>query len=231
MLSLQRGPSGSTAKGEYTSGRHFSHGKGHIVHLQVTREDYFEAALTILATEGHHALKMTPLCKVLGVTTGSFYNYFGSWAEFAPELLTYWEHEQTARILELSSIPSDPVEKMATMRKLATELPHAAESAIRAWSNGDPAIAQFQRRVDIERFEAIRTVIKEVVRDEERSDVFAIMGLSILVGFQSVRALVDPAELMRVLEEYDRAVRRPPPRPTRGRAHAGGTPQRRSKRA
>jgi AcrR family transcriptional regulator len=201
------------------------------VHLQVTRQDYFEAALKILAAEGHHALKMTPLCKALGVTTGSFYNYFGSWPDFAPELLTYWEREQTVRILELSSIPEDPLEKMATLRKLATELPHAAESAIRAWSNGDPLVAQFQRRVDIERFEAIRAVIRDVVADDKRTDLFAIMGLSILVGFQSWRAPVDPAELMAVLEEYDLAVRsrfaRPGRTPSRTRKKATASTRRR----
>jgi AcrR family transcriptional regulator len=185
------------------------------VHLQVTRQDYFEAALTILATEGHHALKMTPLCKALGVTTGSFYNYFGSWPEFAPELLTYWEREQTLRNMELSTIPADPVEKMATLRKLATELPHGAESAIRAWSNGDPVVAQFQRRVDTERFEAIRAVIKDVVADDKRTHLLAIMGLSILIGFQSWRAPVDRAELSGVLEEYDRAVRSTSTHPVR----------------
>jgi AcrR family transcriptional regulator len=194
------------------------------VHLQVTRDDYFEAALTILATEGHHALKMTPLCKALGVTTGSFYNYFGSWAEFAPELLTYWEREQTVRILELSSIPSDPLEKMATMRTLATEVPHASEAAIRAWANGDPVVAQFQRRVDTERFEAIRAVIKDVVADDKRSDLLAMMGLSILVGFQSLRHPVDPVELMHVLEEYDLAVRS-------RMAPSGRTPARSRKKA
>jgi AcrR family transcriptional regulator len=199
--------------------------------LQVTREDYFEAALKILAAEGHHALKMTPLCKALGVTTGSFYNYFGSWVNFAPELLTYWEREQTLRIFELSTASADPVERMATMRKLATDLPHAAESAIRAWSNGDPVVAEFQHRVDTERFEAIRAVISAVVADEDRIDLLAVMGLSILIGMQSWRTPVDPEELLRVLEEYDRAVRSTPARPTRARAHPRRTPRRTSKRS
>jgi AcrR family transcriptional regulator len=185
--------------------------------LQVTREDYFEAALTILATEGHHALKMTPLCKVLGVTTGSFYNYFGSWEKFAPELLAYWEREKTVRIFELSTAPSDPLDRRATMRQLATELPHEAESAIRAWSNGDAAVAEVLRRVDEERFEALRAVVSETVTDPRRADLIATMGLSILIGMQSWRAPVDPDELRQLLEEYDQLITDRPSPPKRGR--------------
>ncbi len=196
--------------------------------LQVTRDDYFEAALSILATEGHHALKMTPLCKMLGVTTGSFYNYFGSWENFAPELLNYWEREQTVRILELSTVPRQPAKQRATMRQLATELPHEAESAIRAWSDGDPVVAEFIRRVDTERFEAIRKVISETVHDDERADLLAVMGLSILIGMQSWRTPVQPAELLRLLEEYDRLVRQAP---GRRRKLTQPEPQRKTRRA
>jgi AcrR family transcriptional regulator len=183
--------------------------------LQVTREDYFEAALKILATEGHHALKMTPLCKALGVTSGSFYNYFGSWENFAPELLSYWEHEKTVRNFELSTAQTEPVDRRAVMRELTSELPHEAESAIRAWSNGDPAVADVLRRVDQERFDALRTVIGDTITDPHRADLIASMGMSILIGMQSWRAPVDPDELRQVLEEYDHVIADHPTRPTR----------------
>jgi AcrR family transcriptional regulator len=177
------------------------------VRQQVTREDYYEAAFKILANQGHHALRMTALCKELGVTTGSFYNYFGGRETFAPALLAYGEREQTLRIYDLSVVPTDPIERMSTMRKLAIEIPHAAEAAIRAWSNGDSAVAEYQRRVDEERFEAIRAVIAEVVADSEHADLLAVMGLGILIGVQCWRTPVDPVEFERVLEEYDRTVR------------------------
>jgi AcrR family transcriptional regulator len=174
--------------------------------LVVTREDYFEAALAVLAQEGHHALKMTPLCRSLGVTTGSFYNYFGSWENFPPELLAYWEREKTVRLLELATAARTPRERRATMRRLVSELPHEAESAIRAWGNGDPGVASVLHRVDEERLDAIRTVIADTVTNRRRADLLARMGLSILVGIQCLRTPVDPAELLRILEEFDRLV-------------------------
>ena len=177
------------------------------MHLTVTRDDYFEGAMKILATEGHHALKMSTLCKMLGVTTGSFYNYFGSWAEFTPQLLTNWEKEQTLRIEEVSNEQDDPLSRIVTMKELSTTLPHESEAAIRAWSNGDPLVAEFQRRVDDERVAALRAVVKTLVPDDAKADLLSLMGVSLLIGAQSLRNPVDRDELHRLFDEFERTVR------------------------
>ncbi|WP_307828286.1 TetR/AcrR family transcriptional regulator [Antrihabitans sp. YC2-6] len=174
----------------------------------MTREDYFEAAMNILATEGHRALKMTVLCKMLGVTTGSFYNYFGSWDAFAPQLLTHWEREQTLRIEELSGQAGDALAGIFTMKELATQLPHESEFAIRAWSNGDPLVAEFQRRVDDERVSALRGMVSAVVADPVAVETLSLMGISLLVGVQSMRSPVDRDELHRVFDEFELMIRR-----------------------
>jgi AcrR family transcriptional regulator len=164
--------------------------QGQVMRLQVTREDYFEAALTILATKGHHALKMAPLCELLGVTTGSFYNYFGSWAEFTPELLAYWEGEQSRRLLEASN-PQDSVGGPQTVDKLSSIVPHDAESAIRAWSNGDPVVAEFQHRVDSQRFAAVRAALGELITDDDRADILTVAAISMLIGMQQLGLSMD----------------------------------------
>ncbi|AEF40711.1 TetR/AcrR family transcriptional regulator [Hoyosella subflava] len=177
------------------------------MHLSVTREDYFEAAMKILAANGYLGLKMTSLCSALGVTTGSFYNYFGSWDAFAPQLLTYWEKEQTLRIEELSNQSDDPIARMFTMKELATRLPHEAEVAIRAWSNSDPVVAVFQQRVDEERIQALRSVILGLVPDSNTADLLALIGISLLVGVQSLREPVDRDERHRVFDAFEDLIR------------------------
>ncbi|MET7770048.1 TetR/AcrR family transcriptional regulator [Nocardia sp. NPDC005366] len=182
-----------------------------MVRLSVTREDYFEAALKVLATEGHHALKMGVLCKNLGVTTGSFYNYFGNWNNFTPELLAYWEKAQTFDIVAQSAQPTDPLARVRTMKELATRVPHEAEAAIRAWSYGDPVVAQFQRRVDLERLDALRAVVHELVPDDKQSDSLALMGISLLIGMQSFRSPVDEEEFRAIFDEFEQAIMRHSP--------------------
>jgi AcrR family transcriptional regulator len=176
------------------------------VRLVVTKNDYFAAALDVLATEGHAALKIGSLCRAIGVTTGSFYHYFGSWDGFVQELLAHWEQEKTRRIFEIAAAEHDPVARVRKIKKLALTLPHEAETAIRAWSHINPTVAEVQGRVDQERLDAVRSVIAGVVADPRQAELLAIMGLSLLVGLQQWRSPVDAGELANVLDEYERLV-------------------------
>ena len=171
--------------------------------LVVTREDYFTAALDVLARDGHAALKIGALCRAIGVTTGSFYHYFGSWDGFVGELLAHWEQEKTQRIFELAAAQPDPVSRVRTIKSLAVGLPHEAETAIRAWSHTNPMVAEVQQRVDAERLDAVRTVLQGVLGDRREADRLAVMGISLLVGMQLWRAPVDGRDLATVLDDFE----------------------------
>ncbi len=171
--------------------------------LVVTKNDYFAAALDVLATEGHGAVKIGSLCQSIGVTTGSFYHYFGSWDGFVRELLEHWEHEKTQRIFELAAAQADPVARVRKIKKLALTLPHEAETAIRAWSHVNPTVDEVQRRVDQERLHAVRLVIRGVIPNARDAEMLAVMGISLLVGLQQWRTPVDVKELARLLDQYE----------------------------
>jgi AcrR family transcriptional regulator len=174
--------------------------------LVVTKDDYFAAALDVLATEGHAALKIGALCTAIGVTTGSFYNYFGSWDGFVAELLAHWEQEKTQRIFEVAAGEPDPRARVRKIKNLALLLPHEAETAIRAWSHVNPVVAEVQRRVDRDRLAAVRCVVSGVVPDPRRAESLAVAGLSLLVGLQQWRSPVDAHELEQILDAFERLV-------------------------
>lgn len=174
--------------------------------LVVTKDDYFAAALDVLATSGHAALKIGSLCRAIGVTTGSFYHYFGSWDGFVVELLTNWEQEKTQRLAVAVSAESDPLGRIRIIKKLAIGLPHDAETAIRAWGHINPVVGQMQRRVDEERLDSLRGVIVPVVGKGRRAELLAIMGITLLVGLQQWRSPVDVKELGRLLDEYEQLI-------------------------
>jgi AcrR family transcriptional regulator len=173
------------------------------VRLVVTKNDYFAAALDVLATHGHGALKIGSLCKTIGVTTGSFYHYFGSWDGFVEELLAHWEQEKTQRIFQIAAAERDPVARVRKIKKLALTLTHEAETAIRAWSHINPMVDEVQRRVDRERLDAVRSVVSGVVSDRRQAELLAVMGISLLVGLQQWRSPVDERELARLLDAYE----------------------------
>jgi AcrR family transcriptional regulator len=174
------------------------------VRLLVSREDYFGAAMRLLAEEGHGALKITPLGRRIGVTTGSFYNYFGSLDGFIAELLVFWESEQTNRLIELASVPSDPRARITKLKELSLEqIDHEAEGAIRAWANFNADVAAAQKRVDRERIEAVTAVLSNLIPSKRERDLLAIMGISLLAGYQSVRSPIDRRELGLLFDEYE----------------------------
>ncbi|MET0188312.1 MAG: TetR/AcrR family transcriptional regulator [Pseudonocardia sediminis] len=169
---------------------------------QIAAEQYFGAAMTILARDGAAGLKIGPLCRALGVTSGSFYHHFGSWAGFVRALLQYWEAEQTSRVVEMARATADPVERMLVLKRLTVELPHDSEAAIRAWSSMDPEVGRSQRRVDAQRRMAVEQVIAGVVGDQEVAGRLAVLGLSILAGFQQTCSPRDPALLRELFDDY-----------------------------
>ncbi|MBW0116457.1 TetR/AcrR family transcriptional regulator [Pseudonocardia abyssalis] len=175
--------------------------------VQVGPEQYFDGAMAILANDGTSGLKIAPLCRALGVTSGSFYHHFGSWAGFVVALLEHWETEQTARIVALAAATADPGERVTVLKELAATVPHEAEAAIRVWAALDPDVGRAQARVDDERRAAVERVVSGIVDDPEVARRLAVLGLAVLVGFQQtcVPPVVDV--LGGLLDDFEAIVR------------------------
>lgn len=174
--------------------------------LLVTRDDYFEAAMRLLAVEGAGRLKIGVLCKSLKVTTGSFYGYFGSFEGFVKDFLVYWEESQTDRIVRLSNAPSDPEERIHLMKELAAHVPHDAEAAIRSWAHTSPQVAEAQKRVDERRLEALTVVLRPAMSSGREAETLALMGITLLVGIKQWRSPVTREEFDRLFDEYEAVV-------------------------
>ena len=77
----------------------------------VSREQYFDAAMDILATKGAGALTIAALCARFEVTMGSFYHHFRNVDTFVDALLGHWEAEQTHRVVELTASGNGSAQK------------------------------------------------------------------------------------------------------------------------
>jgi AcrR family transcriptional regulator len=176
-------------------------------HLKVTPEQYFAAALTRLAEQGADGLTISSLCNRLGVTSGSFYHYFGSWSGFVDALLAHWEDAQTQRIVELARATAHPMERLAFMGERAVALPHEAEAAIRAWGRSDDTVRAVVRRVDTRRHGELRTILVAAQVAPTRADELATMGMALMVGMQQLQRPVDTATLRVLFDELIRLAR------------------------
>ena len=178
--------------------------------ILVNRADYFDCALGLLAAEGPSALKVSRLCRDLGVTTGSFYHHFPSMRGFVGELLAHWEMQETEQYVQMLDSVDDPIAGLPVLRAAVHALPHRAEAALRAWSHTDEQVAAAQARVDARRLEAVANLVSRIVGDAERGARLALLGMVFLAGFQVARDPDDHDELSMLLDEYLAIVASPP---------------------
>jgi AcrR family transcriptional regulator len=176
--------------------------------LLVTRDDYYEAAMRILGTEGAGRLKIGRLCAELGVTTGSFYGYFGSLDGFIDQFLDYWWESQTTRIAAAVTDAQDAVERIHLVKELASQVPHAAEGAIRSWAHAHPAVSAMQSKVDERRLEVVTELLRPMAASPKEARSLGIMALTLLVGLQQWRQPVTERDFNLVFDEFEALVLR-----------------------
>jgi len=82
----------------------------------VTRVEWLDAGLDLLATEGAPAVTIERLTGELGVTKGSYYHHFKSAGGYKTALLEYFEAQFTARLIE--EIEREPGVKPAAQERV-----------------------------------------------------------------------------------------------------------------
>jgi len=153
----------------------------------VSVEDYFDAGVELLVSQGPGSIKVATLCAALGVTTGSFYGYFTGLDDFVARLLTTRLSQPNRRLLELADSDAPPELLMAGLRELLEVVPHDAETALRAWSSRRGAAAQLQHRLDKERRAALAAIMGKIV-PATHSGQLAEVAMALLVGYQHLHA-------------------------------------------
>ncbi len=163
--------------------------------------------MKLLAARGFKGVTIAALSTSLGVTSGSFYHHFGGgWHVFVDDFLRRWEEEETARYIELARLEAEPEERLRLVIRLALGVPHEAESAIRAWSNTDEAVAAAQSRVDLARLAYMEELIGSLVSDTAQAKVLARYSLSAFVGAEKLHHLFSGDQLSATLGEVERSI-------------------------
>jgi AcrR family transcriptional regulator len=173
-----------------------------------TAEDYFRAALDVLGEQGSDALTIAALCERLDITKGSFYHHFGGWPRFVEDLLAYWEREHSERLIALSKLQPDPTLRITLLTEMGVGLPHASESAIRAWGRSNAEVAAVVERVDKRRERHVVDSIAALGIERPRARLLARLSIDLLVGIQTREVPPEPRRVRAMLEEIQKVVLR-----------------------
>jgi AcrR family transcriptional regulator len=169
----------------------------------LTREHYFEAALDVVAGEGVEALTIGGLCRRLNVTIGSFYHHFKGREAFLQAFYGWWEREHAFHLVDQARSETDPLARLALLKKLAGGLPHTAEASIRAWSRAHPDAAAVQSRVDEARIAVVVDTMRELGLPSARAKTLGVMAVGVLVGAQQMGRGDDGALMKKVFDELE----------------------------
>lgn len=157
---------------------------------EALRDTWFTGASEILATDGYGALKLAPLCKRLGVTTGSFYHSFDNWQDFTDALLESWLRERTQQTVDIVRQHDDPVERLLMLAQASADLLHRTEAAIRVWAGVDERVRIVQRKVDKGRYQVVLEAMTQLV-GPEKAENYTVWGMSTLIGYEMIAADYD----------------------------------------
>lgn len=145
---------------------------------RLSREEWLEAALEVLAREGEGRIRVRQLAAALGVTTGSFYAHFRDRSDFLTQILEYWNAEYTEGLA--AAVASHPGPPRETLHWLARQvLARGAaqfDIPVRAWATHEPGAAEMVQASDRTRLRSVGRLFRALgFRGRElamRTDVY-----------------------------------------------------------
>jgi AcrR family transcriptional regulator len=138
---------------------------------RLSREDWIQAALGLLAEGNVDSVLIPPLAKRLGVTKGSFYWHFKNREDMLDAVLEEWHRRATARVIEkVERAASTPVARLRALFDISNragvdDLGGALELAVRNWARLDKRARAAVAAVDAERLSYLAQLYRALGMD------------------------------------------------------------------
>ena len=117
---------------------------------RLTRQDWVDAAIELLAVAGIGAVSVDRLATTLAVTRGSFYHHFADREDLMRAVLEHWAQQWTYAVREqIAGLGLDPSTTLLALMKLIRNNRAADYDApIRAWALHDPLAREVVKQID-----------------------------------------------------------------------------------
>jgi len=151
---------------------------------RLSRKDWLHGALELLTMTGIGGVKVVPLAKRLGITSGSFYWHFKNRRELHDALLYYWEHEMTDIAIEVAKrFEGSPKERIWRLMKqvMSTGLARY-DLAVWHWAQSDAAAHKVFKRTVNKRFAFATWMFEEVGFSKTEAEARGRMMVVYMMG-------------------------------------------------
>jgi len=151
---------------------------------RLNREEWVRGALDILVTAGVSGVKIVPLARRLGVTSGSFYWHFKNRRELRDALLDYWEREMTDAAIEAAKdFDGTPEERIwRLMEQVMTAGLARLDLAFWHWGQSDAAAQTVFLRTLNKRFAFAKWMFEQVGFSKTQAEARGRMMVVYMMG-------------------------------------------------
>lgn len=162
---------------------------------RLTKENWLDHGLQVLATDGFVSLKADVLAKSLRVSRGSFYHHFADLAAFHAGLLDHWLHRSVLSVVErLEAQGQPPLTRLEMLIDLVAESSGGLEQAMRAWAFSDVQVRSVLVHVDRRRTEYVASLFHEAGIEQPEADRAARLLYMNAVGYAFLGPALTEAE-------------------------------------
>lgn len=177
--------------------------------VKATREDWLEAALDTLISDGVESVRILTLGQKLGVSRSSFYWYFESRQDLLDQLLELWRNKNTRFIVERALRPAPSItqgvlnvfECWVDQRLYNPRL----DFAIRAWARYSADVRAIIDDADNERLEAIHQMFLRQGYHEPDAFVRARVLYFMQIGYYSLEIMEPMKNRLSLVPAYLRS--------------------------
>ncbi|WP_159587797.1 TetR/AcrR family transcriptional regulator [Chelativorans xinjiangense] len=177
--------------------------------IKATKQDWINAALDALISDGVESVRVQTLGHKLGVSRSSFYWYFKSRQDLLDQLLDYWRVKNTRVIVERTRRPSRVIVRgvLNVFECWVNDqlFDPRLDFAIRAWSRKSGSVRRAIDQADDERVDAIRQMFARHGYSDEDAFVRARVLYYMQIGYYALELRESMESRLSHVEAYLRA--------------------------
>lgn len=130
---------------------------------RVSKRQWLDAALEVLAADGVGAVRITALAKTLNISKSGFYWHFKNREDLLAEMKTYWTDEFSQQIIsEVLKQEESPEKKLLTTVEMIRNMQSGKfDLAFNSWAQNDPLVRELVDRVRDMRISFIKKLLAD----------------------------------------------------------------------
>ena len=174
--------------------------------IKVTRQDWLNAAMDVLISDGVDQVKILALASRMGVSRSSFYWYFKDRQGLLDALLEEWQGTNTAALVHAAAAPADTVTQAVGNVFLgfldANAFNTALDFAVRDWSRRSDEVKRVLDQSDARRIEALTAMFARFGYDPLDAQTRAKVLYYMQIGYNDADLREPLEERLRQMASY-----------------------------